>query len=289
MLLVTAVLFSTGGAAIKMAALTGWQIASYRAGTAALFIWLVLPEARRKWTWGTLAGGVVYAAVVITFVLSTKLTTAANAILLQSTSPIYLLLLGPLFLKEKLRAVDVGVVTGVMIGAAVLVSGTENAAATAPDPFRGNLVALASGIAWAGTVAVLRWMGKRNPNADAAGSVTIVGNIIAFVVCLPLAVGGAAPDFKSAMVLLYLGIFQVGLAYVCFTRSIRYIPAIDAATLLLIEPVLNPIWAWMIHGETPSGRALAGGVMILTAAFLGSWWQAKSESMPAAQSSPQQS
>ncbi len=261
-----------------MAALSGWQVASYRSGVAAVFMWLVLPSARRSWTWRTFAGGAVYAAVVVSFVISNKLTTAANAILLQSTSPLYLLLLGPLFLKEKLRTVDVAVVTGVVVGAAVLFSGSENVVATAPDPIRGNIVAAGSGLAWALTIATLRWIGKRNPQADAGGSVAIAGNLIAFVACLPLAIGGPKVGAGSGAMILYLGIFQVGLAYVCFTKSIRHVAAIDAATLLLIEPVLNPIWAWLIHGEYPSGRALAGGAMILAAAFAGSWWQASIES-----------
>ncbi len=271
-----------------MAALTGWQIASYRSGIATIFLWLILPEARRGWTWRVLAGGVVYAAMVVLFVLSNKLTTAANAILLQSTYPLYLLLLGPLFLKEKLRAVDVAVVGGVILGAALLFSGSERVVATAPDPVRGNIVALASGVAWALTLSALRWMGKRNPKTESAAAVTIAGNAIAFVACLPLAIQSPAPDLKTGFVLIYLGLFQIGLGYVCLTRSIRHVPAVDAATLLLVEPVLNPIWAWMIHGEEPSGRAIAGGMIILIAAFAGSWWQARTAVIPALDSSPQQ-
>jgi len=274
LLLLAALLFSTGGAAIKLATLSGWQIASYRAGVAALFLWLVLPGARRGWTWRTLAGGSVYAATVILFVLSNKLTTAANAILLQSTYPLYLLLLGPFFLKEKLRAVDLGVITGVAVGVLVLVSGTEQVVATAPDPARGNLVALASGVTWALTIAVLRWMGKRDGHAESAAAVAIAGNMIAFAVCLPLAMSGPALNKESAAVIAWLGLFQVGLAYVFLTRSIRHIPAMEAATLLMIEPVLNPIWAWIVHGEHPSGLAMAGGGIIMTTAVAGSWVQA---------------
>jgi drug/metabolite transporter (DMT)-like permease len=274
LLLLAALLFSTGGAAIKMAALTGWQIAGYRSGIAAAFLWVVLPAARRNWTWRTLAAGAVYAAMVVLFVLSNKLTTAANAILLQSTYPVYLLLLGPLFLKERLRAVDVAVVGGVVIGAAILFSGSERVVVTAPDPVRGNIVALASGVAWALTISALRWMGARDPKAESAASVAIAGNAIAFVVCLPLAIGGPAIHAESAAVVAYLGVFQVGLAYFFLTRSIRHVPAIDAATILLVEPVLNPIWAWLIHGERPSGMALAGGGIIMAAAMAGSWWQA---------------
>lgn len=278
LLLLAALLFSTGGAAIKMAALTGWQIAGYRSGVAAVFMWVALPRARRGWTWRTLLAGAVYAVMVVLFVLSNKLTTAANAILLQSTYPLYLLLLGPLFLKEKLRAVDVGVVGGVVLGAAILFSGSEHVVATAPDPVRGNLVALASGVAWALTIAGLRWMGKRDPQSESAAAVAIAGNGIAFVACLPLALQGPEVNVKASVVVVYLGLFQIGLAYVFLTRSIRHVPAVDAATLLLIEPVLNPIWAWLIHGEQPSGMALTGGAIIMAAAFLGSWWQASVES-----------
>lgn len=263
-----------------MAALSGWQIASYRAGVAAVFLWIVLPAARRNWTWRTLAAGAVYAVMVVLFVLSNKLTTAANAILLQSTYPLYLLLLGPVLLREKLRAVDLAVVGGVILGAAVLFSGSEHVVATAPDPVRGNIVALASGVAWALTIAALRWMGKRDPLAESAGSVAIAGNFIAFVACLPLAYNGPRVNMESGAVVAYLGLVQVGLGYVFLTRSIRHVPAVDAATLLLIEPVLNPIWAWLIHGEQPSGRALTGGAMIMAAAFAGSWWQASAENTP---------
>jgi len=275
LLLLAALLFSTGGAAIKMAALTGWQIAGYRAGVAAVFLWIVLPAARRNWTWRTLLAAAVYAVMVVLFVLSNKLTTAANAILLQSTYPLYLLLLGPLFLKEKLRAVDVAIVVGVILGAGILFSGSEHVVATAPDPVRGNIVALASGFAWALTIAAMRWLGKRDPRAESAASVAIAGNAIAFVACLPLALKGPAMHLTAGAVVLYLGLVQVGLGYVCLTRSIRNVPAVDAATLLLLEPVLNPVWAWIIHDEQPSGMALAGGAIIMTSAFAGSWWQAR--------------
>jgi drug/metabolite transporter (DMT)-like permease len=275
LLLVAAVLFSTGGAAIKLAALTGWQIASYRAAVAAAFLWLVLPAARRHWTWRTLVAGIVYAGMVILYVLSNKLTTSANAILLQTTCPFYLLLLGPLFLKEKLRAMDVAVMAGVGLGAALVFSGSERVVATAPDPVRGNIVALASGLAWALTIAALRWMGKRDSRAESAASVVIAGNMIAFLACLPIAVRGSGVHAEAAAVVVYLGLIQVGLGYLCLTRAIRHVPAVEAATLLLLEPVLNPIWAWLIHGEHPSGRALAGGAVIMAAAFAGTWRQTR--------------
>src|SRR3990172_9137079 len=94
-LLAAAVLFSTGGAAIKACTLSSWQIASFRSVIAAVALFLLLPDARRRWTWRAVAVGAAYAATLMLFVLGNKLTTAANTIFLQSTAPLYILLLGP--------------------------------------------------------------------------------------------------------------------------------------------------------------------------------------------------
>ena len=110
-LVFAALLFSTGGAAIKASTLSGWQVASFRSGVAALTLLLLVPAARRGWGWRPALVGVAYAATLILFVTANKLTTSANTIFLQATSPVYLLLLGPLFLKEPVRRSDLWVVT----------------------------------------------------------------------------------------------------------------------------------------------------------------------------------
>lgn len=271
--LAAALLFSTGGAAIKACSLGSWQVAGFRSGIAAAALWLLIPGARRGWTWRTFLAGIFYAATLILFVMANKLTTSANAIFLQSTAPLYLLVLGPLVLGEAVRKVDLAVMAAVGAGVALLFSGSEAVAATAPNPHLGNLFAAGAGLMWAFTLTGLRWMGKGS-NADSGAATVVVGNIIAFLVCLPMAVpvGAISPGSISPVdigVLLYLGIFQVGLAYVLLTRSLRYVPGLEASTLLLAEPVFNPVWSWLIHGEHPSLPALAGGVLILTAALVG--------------------
>jgi DME family drug/metabolite transporter len=279
-----ALLFSTGGAAIKACALSSWQIAGFRSGIAAVVLYIFLPGARPSgkpgWTPRTWLIGMAYAATLILFVLANKLTTSANAIFLQSTAPLYLLLLGPLVLREPIRKVDMAVISAVAVGAVLLLFGSEVPASTSPDPGRGNLMALAAGAAWALTITGLRWMGKRADYADSSAATVIVGNLIAFVVCLPMAVPiGSAGVVNIGMVdiglLLYLGIFQISLAYVLLTRSLRDVPGLEAATLLLIEPVFNPIWTWMIHGERPGAQALSGGLLIIAAAFAGTVWRIK--------------
>ena len=265
--LAAAALFSTGGAAIKAAGqMNGWQVASFRSGVAALALVLLLPECRRGWKRATWLVGLGYAATLILFVQATKLTTAANAIFLQSTAPLYLILLGPWVLKEPLRGRDLGFLAALAAGLSLFFVGVESPQATAPDPVRGNLLGVTSGVAWALTVTGLRWLGRESTSGPTGNPIAAVavGNAIACAFCLPWALpasGGAADWF----VVVYLGVFQIGLAYVFMTRGLRHVRAIEAALLLSLEPVLNPVWAWTVHGERPSSWAIAGGAVIVVA------------------------
>ncbi len=279
-----AVLFSTGGAAIKSTALSGWQVASFRSGVAAVILYAALPEARRAWNRKVLLAALAYCATMILFVLANKLTTAANAIFLQDTAPVYVLLLGPWLLHERARRRDLLTAGVVAFGLALFFVGRETAV-TAPKPFEGNILAAVSAVSWALTVTSLRWLGRHGDAAGLQMASVIAGNVIACLGCLPLAVPvrGAGP--RDAAVLAYLGIFQVGLAYVCLTRGLRRVPAFEASIILLVEPVLNPIWAWLIHGERPSHWALAGGAIILSATVVSGWLQTRGRSAPAAAAS----
>src|SRR6266850_5521373 len=182
----TALLFSIAGAGIKACALTSWQVAGFRSGFAALLILVVLPDSRRGWTWRTTLVGAAYASTMILFVLANKLTTSANTIFLQSTAPLYILLLSPWLLREPIRARDVLVMAVVVLGMSLLFVGTERRYATAPDPFHGNILATLSGLSWAFTLMGLRWMG-RNEGAGSAAPAVVIGNLIAFFVGLPFA------------------------------------------------------------------------------------------------------
>lgn len=270
LLVAAALLFSTGGAAIKAATLTAWQVASFRSAVATVVLLLAIPEARRGWRWRVVPVAAAYAATLVSFVLATRLTTAAEAIFLQSTAPLYLLLLGPWLLREPIRRSDLLYILAIAGGLTFFFVGTEHAAATAPDPRRGNLIAAASGLTYALTLAGFRWLGRRqtaNPGIVAAA----LGNLLASLATLPLALPVTAPLAANAPVILYLGIFQIGLAYVCLTRGIRHVTAFEANTVLLLEPAMNPVWVWLVHGETPGVWALAGGAVILSATLVNTW------------------
>jgi drug/metabolite transporter (DMT)-like permease len=264
-----AALFSTGGAAIKAVALTPWQVAGFRSGVAALAILALAPEARRGWTRKTLAVGAAYAATVLLFAIANKLTTSANTIFLQSTAPLYLLLLGPLLLQEPIRRRDLAFLGALVVGMALFFVGVEPATATASDPVLGNLLAAASGVAWALTVAGIRWLGRAPPGAgrpaNAAAAATVAGNAIAFAVALPFALPVVSSRPVDWALIAFLGVFQIACAYVLLTRAVRSVTALEAVLLLLLEPVLNPIWAWLVHGETPGPWSLAGAAVILVA------------------------
>lgn len=264
LLLVTAaVLFSTGGVAVKAASLTGWQMASCRSGVAAVALLAALPETRRGWNWRIVPVAAVYAATLVFFVVANRLTTAADAIFLQSTAPLYLLLLGPLLLGERIRRGDLLFMAPVALGLAMFFVGSEPAVRTAPDPARGNLFAAASGLSYALALAGLRWLGRRE--RDSGMAAVALGNVLACLAALPLALPMHSVSRGDAAVALYLGVVQIGVAYWCVTRAMRRVKALEANLLLLLEPALNPIWVWLVHGERPGPWAASGGAIILLA------------------------
>lgn len=279
-LLGAAMLFSTGGAAIKATALTGWQVASFRSGIAAIAIWLLTSEARRGYSWRAAVVGIAYAATLILFVLANKLTTSANTIFLQSTAPLYLLVLGPWLLREPVRRQDLWLMGAVALGLSAFFIGRPVPMATAPDPLRGDLLAIAGGLCWAVTITGLRWMGGRQGGGSAIPAV-VLGNLIAFAVGLFFAVPLQPAAPADWLVLGYLGVFQIGVAYVLLAAGLRQIPVLKASIILLVEPALNPIWTWILHRETPGVWPLVGGAIILGATTLRTWFDVRTRPIPA--------
>jgi DME family drug/metabolite transporter len=262
--LAAAVLFSTGGAGIKAAAFSGLQVSALRSGIAAILL-ILLVRGRLVVSLPMLATGLVYAATLTLFVLSTKLTTAANAIFLQATAPLYLLLLGPLVLGEKFRTRDLVFLGGVAAGMALCVLGRPPATTTAPDPVTGNLLALICSFTWAFTLLGLRYLQRGDGPAGVGMTAVAMGNLFASLAAMPFAwpFPAAAPSEWATIV--YLGVCQIGLAYVFLTAAMRTLPALEVSLLLLIEPVLNPAWTWLIRGEHPGRWTIAGGAVIIVA------------------------
>lgn len=257
LLLAAAVVWSTGGAAIKATGLTSWQIASGRSLIAALFVGLLFASSRRRLTLPLLGVGVAYAGTVVLFVLANKLGTSANAIFLQDTAPLYVLLLSPLLLHERPTRGELLATPLFVLGLALFFFDE-----LAPGQLMANGLALGSGVFFATLVLGLRKLG------DVGLAAVLWGNALAGLGTLPLALSGPAPLAWDWAILAYLGVVQLGLGYAFFSFGVRKVPAIEASLLILIEPVLNPVWAFLVAGERPGPWALSGGGLIL----LGTAW-----------------
>jgi drug/metabolite transporter (DMT)-like permease len=277
-----AVLFSTGGAGIKAEAFTGVQVSALRSGIAALIL-IALLRGRLVLSPAMLATGVVYGATVTLFVLSTKLTTAANAIFLQATAPLYLLLLGPLILSERFRARDVAFLVGVAAGLVLCVIGLPPPTTTAPDPTTGNLLAIVCSVTWGFTLLGLRYVQRDHTETRVGLSAVALGNLCATLVAWPFAWPLPAASSVEWATIAYLGVCQIALAYMFLTAAIRVLPALEVSLLLLIEPVLNPTWTWLIRGEHPGTYTIVGGAIIIAATALKSVYDAR---VPAAERDP---
>lgn len=272
-LLSAAFLFSTGAAVIKWVEVGGAALSSLRSGVAALTLLALLPAARRRPGPRVLLVALAYAATVTLYVIANKLTTALNTIFLQSTAPLYLLLLGPWLLREPLQRRDLLLLATLGGGFALFLLAPAEVTEVASNPRLGNWLAVACGFTWALTLAGLRWLTRGGGSGDGGEGVraVVAGNVLACVLCLawvfPLpALGGA-----DVISILYLGAVQIGLAYLVMLRGLAGVTAFEASLLLLLEPVLNPLWSWVVHGETPHRLALLGALVILTATVGKAW------------------
>jgi drug/metabolite transporter (DMT)-like permease len=249
-----AVLWSTGGLFIKLAPMPGLAVACGRSLVAAVFYLLVLRPNLRA---ARITTAIAYAGCIISFVAATKLTTSANAIFLQYTGPAYVLLLGPWLLKEPFRAID-----GVCVGLSLLGMSLFFVGKVETGQMLGNTLAVASGVFFAFTVVLLRRDAKAG-QGDALPSTTL-GNLIAAVCTLPWAIHAPLTG-RGMAVLLYLGIVQLGIAYLLFIKGVQKVPAGEASLISMLEPVLNPVWVLIGYGERPGNWAIAGGAIVIAA------------------------
>ncbi len=264
-----ALLFSTGGAVVKSCTFNVWQVAGFRSALAALALAAFAPSARRSWSWRTGAVGCAYAGFLVLFVVANKLTTAANSVFLHYTAPLYVLLLSPWLLQERIRPRDVWFMAALATGMVLFFLGSEPATLVATDPFLGNILAALSGFLWALTLLGFRSLGRGKGATDnGAPAAVLCGCLICFALCLPGSVPVLDATPQDWLLVAYFGLVMVGLAHMSLVSGLRRVPALEASLLLLLEPVLSPLWAWLVHGERVGALALGGGAVILgTTAF----------------------
>jgi DME family drug/metabolite transporter len=177
--------------------------------------------------------------------------------------------LAPLLLREPIRRADLPYVALAAIGLLLVFLGSRNPLASAPQPALGNALGLASGFFYAFLVILMRRLARpgsgTSDGADRSLAAMVLGNAIAFAACLPLSFPVVEVTARDVAAIAYLGVIQIGLAYWLLARGLRTLPALEISLLVLLEPVLNPVWTWIMHGEQPSPLALAGGAIMIVA------------------------
>lgn len=273
-ILLAALLWSSGGLFIKVAPMPGLLVVAGRAVVTSVFYLAVTrPNLRRA----NILTAVSYAGMILTFVTATKLTTAANAIVLQYTGTAWVMVIGPRLLGEPLRRVDIVTVIACLAGMVLCVTdGHAGVTATASNPALGNALAAASGLFFAAAVVGMRQDSRPDSRYQAQASTTL-GNLLALAFALPLSWNDLPMlwNAKAIGVLLWLGLMQMGVAYVLFLRGLRTVPAVAASLLALLEPAANPLWVWLGTGEVPGPGSIAGGAVVLGALGLRSVWLAR--------------
>jgi DME family drug/metabolite transporter len=255
---IAAILWSTGGILIKLVTLHPMQISFFRGIFAAIVFAIIFRKKAFVFNGKTFVNGVFYAGILILFVIATKLTTAANAIFLQYTAPIYVLVFEPLINKTEFKRINVITIFVCFVGMILFFMGELSF-----SHIEGNIIALLSGIAFAAFL-----IGMRNNKHEYQFSTIFYGNILITLICIPLL--GSFNSIKPADMLMvgFLGIFQIGIAYAIFTYGLKRVFAIEASLIGMIEPVLNPVWVMIWYGEVPSFPAIIGGTIIVSAIAL---------------------
>jgi drug/metabolite transporter (DMT)-like permease len=257
-LILTATLWSTSGLLIKV---SDWQPLSILAGRSALasVIFLLYLRGRRfRITWLHLVGASAFLATQFLYITSIKMTTAANAIFLQYTAPIYVMLLGAWWLKERPTGADGVSMLAVMAGMGFFFGDQLSFGHRLASPTMvGSVLALVSGVTMAVMTVALRAQKDGNP-----AETLFLSYVLGALLGAPAMVREAW-TLPNIGIVLFLGIFQIGIAFVLYSMAIRVIRALETTLIVTLEPILNPLWVFLVIGETPGPMALLGALLVV--------------------------
>jgi drug/metabolite transporter (DMT)-like permease len=253
-MILTSVLWSSGGILIKLVNVGPLAVSGLRSLIAAAIIFIYLKKPKFTWSLYQVLGAVAYASMAITFVAATRLTTSANAVLLQYTAPIYVAILGGVILKEKVALKDWITIAVTLIGVGLFFVDSFGFGG-----LMGNVLAIISGFCFALFIVCSRQQKEGSPMET-----ILLGNIVTAVACMPFVVS-ADYDMTSIVGIISLGIIQFGIPYVLYGIAIKHIRALDAVMIAVIEPILNPVWVLIFWGEKPGSWAILGGIIVLAA------------------------
>ena len=260
-MLICATLWSTGGIFIKLLPWNGFAVAGLRSliAGATMGVYMLLKKYRFMLSRRTFLSGVFTACVYTCFVLANKLTTAANAIVLQFTSPVFIVIFSALFFHKKIRRADLAAVLFTLLGVALFFFDQLK-----PGYILGNCVAIVAGMFMAGMFVTVGEM-----QGEERFSAIFIGQMLTFLVGLPFVIA-TKPELTAQTLgcILALGVFQLGISYILYVKSSRYCPPLACCLLGAVEPLLNPVWVLIFDGEKPGIFALVGGVIVVVSITL---------------------
>lgn len=253
LILLTAILWSLAGVFIKFLEPHPLVIIFYRSFFASMFYFLFVTRSGWRVSVSLLVSVASYTAAISLFVWANKLTTAANAIVLQHTAPIFVFLFVRLLFREPIGQSNLLVLVFGMVGISIIFTGSEGAQDT-----QGVTVAAFSGFLFSIYMVNLRFLGGFDPF-----NLTFVNNLVCSLVLLPLAASQLALSVDQILILAVMGVVQLGIPHYLFSKGLQSISLQEASLIVLIEPVLNPIWVALVVGEVPSAHTIVGGGVIL--------------------------
>jgi drug/metabolite transporter (DMT)-like permease len=268
LVLIAVLLWSTGGVFIKLTTVDAYSVNLGRSFFAALTVAVYLFYKKAlKFDWFSVLSGIFYAATLSSFVYANKNTSAANAIFLQYTAPVYILLLAPLLIKERMRRVDLFTVAACLGGMALFFFDANQPSSSGGNNTAGIIAGLISGLSFGIYFVLLRH--PRGRQHDPSLSV-LTGNLIIVFAMIPFVLSDVPdPRLNDFLAIGYLGVVQIGLAYLLFTYGVSMgVRSLDASIIGFFEPLLNPVWVFLFVGEIPSIWTIAGGTVILAAVLL---------------------
>lgn len=260
LLLVTALLWSSSGLFVKMIT---WGPLAIWGGRNLISFFVTLAYLRRptwRWTMPQIIGAFAYMGSQIFFIMGTKLTTAANVIFLTYTSPLYLVLLSYWFLGERPKRADYGAMVAIFAGM-ILFLGDD----LGFDSLLGNVYGILCGLSMA-----IMALCMRSQKSGAPANTILLGNLLGGLLGLPF-LFTVDSTWVDTSIILYLGLFQMGLSFVLYSIAIRAVPALESMLILTLEPILSPLWVFLVLGETPGPLALLGALLVLGAVLTRAW------------------
>jgi DME family drug/metabolite transporter len=259
----TAFLWSTSGFFIKYLTINAFQISFYRSLIAAITVFVICMARKQKLKFEfdivSNFAAVFYAGILILFVIATKMTTAANAIFLQFTAPIYLVALEPVISKTKFEPKNIITILICIAGMILFFFGKLEI-----GNIYGNLIAIGSGICFAMFSLLLKYKKVKDKSENTLNNI-IMGNVLVAIIAGFMIFPDFTLDLKQALILAYMGAIQIGVSYIIFNEGIKYVSATESMIIATLEAMFNPVWVFIGIGEAPSPYAIVGGIIIFGA------------------------